>query len=123
MTRGLINNINNKYTNRIEELIKYSIDLDSKRKKIIDITEEYYIEVGEIMPQPLLYLLTEWFLADVLKSKDVDKVSKTEYPVLSVHQIKRRGRKQIAVINDTLDHLNITRGRKEKKSTREKEQK
>lgn len=123
MTRGLINNINNKYTNRIEELIKYSIDLDSKRKKIIDITEEYYIEVGEIMPQPLLYLLTEWFLADILKSKDVDKVAKTEYPVLSVHQIKRRGRKQIAVINDTLDHLNITRGRKEKKSTREKEQK
>jgi hypothetical protein len=123
MSRCLINSINNRYTYRIEEIIKHSIDLDSKKRKIIDITEEYFVEVGEYMPQPLLYLLTEWFLADILKSKDVDKVSKTEYPVLSVHQIKRRGRKQIAVINDTLDHLNITRGRREKKSTREKEQK
>ena len=118
-----LNSINAKYSDRIEIITKYSIDLESKKNKIIDITEEYFLEVGEQIPQHLLYQLTEWFLEDTLKSKDVDKVSKTEYPVLSIHQIKRRGRKQISVMSDTLDHLNLTRGRKEKRATKEKESK
>ena len=118
-----LNNINAKYSDRVEIITKYSIDLESKKNKIIDITEEYFLEVGEQIPQHLLYQLTEWFLEDTLKSKDVDKVSKTEYPVLSIHQIKRRGRKQISVMVDTLDHLNLTRGRKDKRATKEKESK
>lgn len=116
----LVNSINDRYSARIEELIKYNLDIESKKLKIEEITEEYFCEVGEQLPNPLLYLLTEWFLADTLKSKAVDKVAKDEYPVLSTHQIKRRGRKQVAVVCDTLDHLNQTRGRVTKKKTQEK---
>lgn len=121
LNKSIINSINGRYTARVEELIRYNIPLDEKKAKIIDISEEYFVEVGEQLPSPLLYQLTEWFLHETLSVKNVDKVSRTEYPVLSLHQIKRRDRKQVSVVSDTLDYLNITRGRESKKKTREKE--
>lgn len=116
----VVNSINEKYTNRIDEIVKYSVDLDFKRNKINEINDDYFTETGEVLPSILVYKLTDWFLADTLKSKDVDKVTKNQYPILSRHQIKRRSKKQVAVVNDKLDYLNQTRGRKEKKVTQNK---
>ena len=118
----LLNTINAKYLDRINLVVKYALDLESKKLKIIEITEDYYLEVGDQIPPQHLYLLTEWLLADVLKCKDVDKVTNTEYPILSKYQIKRRNKKQVAVLTDTLDHLNITRGRSDKKVTQNKQE-
>lgn len=118
----LLNSINAKYLDRIDVVVKYALDLDSKKIKIIEITEDYYLEVGEQIPPQHLYLLTEWLLADTLKCKDVDKVTNTEYPILSKYQIKRRNKKQVVVMCDTLDHLNQTRGRQSKRITQNKQE-
>ena len=116
----LINSVNERYVNKIEELIKYNVDLEFKRNKINELNEEYFAETGDVLPHNLVYKLTDWFLSDTLKSKDVDKVTKNQYPILSKYQIKRRNKKQVAVINEKLDYLNQTRGRKEKKTTQNK---
>lgn len=118
----LLNSINARYLDRVNLVTKYKLDLESKKLKIIEITEDYYLEVGEQIPPQHLYLLTEWLLSEVLKCKDVDKVTNTEYPILSKYQIKRRNKKQVAVLSDTLDYLNITRGRTEKKVTQNKQE-
>ncbi|HBF7594815.1 TPA: hypothetical protein KOX39_003430 [Clostridioides difficile] len=115
------NSINNKFSNEVEQLIKTAPDLEIKHKLIEDITERYYQEVGEQIPNYMINLLTEWYLSGELKSKDVDKVSKTEYPILSKHQIIRRSKKHPVMDGEVLDFLNQTRGRKTKKTTKEKD--
>ena len=87
----LINSVNERYVNKIEELIKYNVDLEFKRNKINELNEEYFAETGDVLPHNLVYKLTDWFLSDTLKSKDVDKVTKNQYPILSKYQIKSQG--------------------------------
>ena len=103
------NDINQKYLKEVEMLIKKNISIDCKKIYIIKITDEYFNETNEWMPSNLLLMLTDWFLESVLKSKDVDKSSKDEYPILSYHQIKRRNRKYIYVTEDILDYLHYPR--------------
>ncbi|WP_304427761.1 hypothetical protein [Romboutsia ilealis] len=121
LNKKTFNNINNKYTKWVEDVSKTSPDLDVKYKIINQIADSYLDEVGETLPHLMLDVLTEWYLADDLKSKDVDKVAKTEYPILSPHQIQRRIKKHPMVEGDKLDYLNHTRGRRSKKVTKEKE--
>lgn len=117
------NVINNKYSKRIEEIIKTAPELDVKHRVIEEITEKYFNEVGEQMPYYMITLLSDWYLSGELKSKNVDKVSNTEYPILSQHQIKRRNKKYPVIDGDVLDYLNQTRGRKIKRTTKEKDKK
>lgn len=105
MMYEMFNNINNKYLKKVEILVKKKISIDCKKLKIIKITEEYFNETNEWMPADLVLLLTDWFLEEILKSKDVDKSSKNEYPILSHHQIKRRNKKYLSVTDDILDYL------------------
>lgn len=113
------NVINNKFSSEVEQLVKTAPDLEIKYKLIEDISERYYQEIGEQMPNYMINLLTEWYLSGELKSKDAHKVSKTEYPILSKHQIVRRLKKQPIVEGEALEYLNHTRGRNIKKVTKE----
>lgn len=115
------NIINNKFSSEVEHLVRTAPDLEIKHKLIEDIAERYYQEVGEQMPHYMINLLTEWYLSGELKSKDVDKVSKTEYPILSKHQIIRRSKKHPVMDGDILEFLNHTRGRRSKKTTKERD--
>lgn len=110
----VFNNINSKYLNKVEEITGKKVCLGEKKLLIIDITEEYFCETNELMPEELLMILTNWFLECILKSKDVDKVSKSEYPILSYHQIKRRNNKQLSVPYETLDYISQPRLKKVK---------
>ena len=121
LNKKSFNSINNKYTKWVEDVSKTSPDLDVKHKIINQIADAYLDEVDETLPPVMLEILTEWYLADDLKSKDVDKVTNTEYPILSPHQIQRRIKKHPMVEGDKLDYLNHTRGRRTKKVTKEKE--
>lgn len=115
----VINNISYKYIEKIEKLVENDISIDDKRICIIDITEKYFDETKDPMPPNLVTMLTEWFLSSILKSKDVDKVSKSEYPILSHHQIKRRNKKQISVKYDILDYLQHPKAKKNNKTSDE----
>lgn len=108
----IFNNINSKYLNKVEVITSTEIPLDEKKDLIIDITEQYFYETNEVMPEELLVILTNWFLACILKSKDIDKVSKSEYPILSYHQIKRRNNKQLSVSYETLDYISQPKSKK-----------
>lgn len=113
------NIINNKFSGEVEQLVKTAPDLEIKHKLIEDISERYYQEVGEQMPNYMIKLLTEWYLSRELKSKDAHKVSKTEYPILSRHQIIRRLKKQPIMEEEALEYLNHIRGKGIKKITKE----
>lgn len=110
----VFNNINSKYLKKIDKIISKEVSIDEKKLLIIEITEEYFYETNELMPEELLIILSNWFLACILKSKDVDKVSKSEYPILSYHQIKRRNNKQLSVPYETLDYINQPKSKKVK---------
>lgn len=105
MMDEIFNDINHKYLKEVEVLVKKKISINYKKLNIIKITEKYFNETNECMPYDLVLLLTDWFLEEILKSKDVDKSSKNEYPILSYHQIKRRNKKYISVTDDVLDYL------------------
>ncbi len=118
MMYEMFNDINHKYLKEVEVLVKEKISINCKKLNIIKITEEYFNETNEWMPFDLVLLLTDWFLEETLKSKDVDKSSKNEYPILSHYQIKRRNKKYISVTDDILDYLHYPRSdnsRSEKK--------
>lgn len=121
ISKKTFNVINNKYTKWTEDIIKNdSITLDVKADLIEIIAESYFTETGEQLPSHLITLLTDWYLSNDLKSKNVDKVSKSEYPILSHHQLKRRTKKHPIIEGETLDFLNQTRGRKTKRVTRDR---
>ncbi|GAA0703273.1 hypothetical protein GCM10008904_10190 [Paraclostridium ghonii] len=107
-----VNNINSKYLNKLEKITSKYVSLEEKKLFIIEITEEYFYETNKLMPEELLIILANWFLECILKSKDVDKVSKSDYPILSYHQIKRRNNKQLSVPYETLDYINQPKSKK-----------
>ncbi|MGL5692446.1 MAG: hypothetical protein ACRCXA_00090 [Peptostreptococcaceae bacterium] len=112
MMYEMFNDINKKYLKEVEVLVKQKVSINSKNLNIIEITEKYFNETSKWMPPELVLLLTDWFLEEILKSKDVDKSSKTEYPILSHHQIKRRARKYVSVTDDVLDYLHHPKSEK-----------
>lgn len=70
-----------------------------------NMVEEYYRVVGE-MPKPyLLSKLADYLLSSELKSRDVDKVTNTEFPILSEYQQIRRERSQVSMETDNMDFL------------------
>lgn len=74
--------------------------------QVDEMIEEYFRVVG-YMPAPYtLNKLADYILVNELKDKGVDKVSNTEYPILSDIQLRRRARKQFTAQDTTLDFLN-----------------
>lgn len=59
-------------------------------KKIEDINEQCYLNLGEFLAPDILDALGNWLLAESFKNPDPHKVKKEEYPVLSPNQILRR---------------------------------
>ena len=75
-------------------------------KQVEEMIEQYYQTVGSYPKPFVLNLLANYILINELKDKDVDKVANNEFPILSDIQLKRRGRKQFLVQDNTLDFLN-----------------
>jgi hypothetical protein len=95
---------------RCEELSNTKLEDAPKVEVIInqvnEMIEEYFKYVGS-MPKPKsLERLANYILVNELKSKDVDKVANTDFPILSDIQLKRRARKQMVMQDSTLDFLN-----------------
>ncbi len=111
--------INQQYWDYILEIINNANDFSPEEKSatVSDIAEYYYTQTGYQMPSQMLYALADFLLDDTLSDRNIDKVAKTEYPILSFRQIKTRSIREACMEYDILDlyHSNIA----QKKNTHE----
>lgn len=91
------NSIIDKYTLRVEEMIQTLPTLEERHAEIIRINEDFFEEVGENLPANLLEMLGTWYLKEVYSDNRSNKVALEEYPVLTEHQLYRRGRKNVLI--------------------------
>lgn len=98
------------FTDRAEELSDKKIaecpEASVRIKQVEDMLEQYYLTVGKYPKPAVLDHLGSYILVNELKDKDVDKVTNTEFPILSPIQIKRRHRRQMLMQDSTIDFLN-----------------
>ncbi|MGG4039010.1 hypothetical protein [Heyndrickxia ginsengihumi] len=106
----MVNEYIEKFEQGAEELSNKKIEecppVEQRNKEVEEMIEHYYQYTGK-MPKPhALELLGSYILVQELKNKDVDKVTNTDFPILSEIQLKRRARKQMLMQDSTIDFLN-----------------
>jgi hypothetical protein len=98
------------FTERAEQLAGLKIsecpELEVRNKQVEELIEQYYSYVGKFPKSRVLELLGSYILVTDLKNRDVDKVTNTDFPILSEIQLKRRHRKQMLMQDTTIDFLN-----------------
>jgi signal recognition particle GTPase len=96
MYHGLFSNGNYKkaFEEAVNELVKHDYSVKARMKLIKELTDAYINETGDLPDPKQLDRLSDYILRDELTDKQPDKVSKTEYPFLSVYQIKRRNKRE-----------------------------
>lgn len=96
------------YEERIEAIMEMLPPLEDRKRIIEEINEEFYQEFGHNLPPVLLDRLGTWLMREIYADKRVNKMQLEEYPVLSVYQQDRRGRKEVLLNEeDTLSCLNF----------------
>lgn len=104
------NTLIDKYTKGVEQLVETLPPMEERKRTIEELNETYYMEVGEHLPPTLLEMLGTWLLKETYTDTRCNKVALEEYPVLSEHQLYRRGRKRVLVQEEaTLDALQYHR--------------
>jgi hypothetical protein len=82
------------FVQEVDVLVKQDLTPDFKNKLIYALTETYWEETQRLPDSYELERLTTWLVED--KSRDPDKVTNTEYPILSDSQMKLRKRRELA---------------------------
>lgn len=119
------NNILADFENRIDELTEQRPlpNLEKRFSLIEEINEEFYQITEHNLPPFLLSKLSDWVLLEVLNDKDVDKVAKNEFAILSPRQLRRRDKRENSVEDEVMDYLNLKYVKKKnslaKKTTKE----
>lgn len=104
------NNVLADFENRIEAIVEARpLPTLQDRYQIIERLNNEFFDVsdGQVLPPFMLSLLTDWILIEVLKDKDVDKVSNSEFAILSPRQLKRRDKRENSVLGEVLDYLDL----------------
>ena len=102
------NSIIDKYINRVEHYIQQELPLEIRYKIIEELNEDFFAEVGEVLPSFLLEMLGTWCLKETYSDKRTNKVAIEEYPVLTESQLLRRKRKVVHIDNEyVLETLNF----------------
>ena len=103
------NNVLAEYETMIEELmaVRPLLDLAERFKITSELNEGYYMANGQNLPAFMLSKLSDWLLMEVLIDKDVDKVSNTEFAILSHRQLRRRDKRENSVEGGVMDYLNL----------------
>ena len=74
----------------VNALYKSDVSIEEKKVVVEEMLEGYYSKTGEYPSEAILEKLADVLLSDMLRDNDVGKLSKTEYPILSVTQVIRR---------------------------------
>ena len=101
------NDILNKYESWVNGVVETDLSKEEKDQVITEINENFFREAEVNLPSYLLSKLTDWYLSDVLKDKSVDKVTNTEYAILSSRQLKRRDIRECSVTTEVSDYLEL----------------
>lgn len=96
------------FEERVEQLTTASPlpTLEERYKHIEALNAEYYGITGNDLPSPLLVLLADWILTETLKDRSTNKVSTTDFAILSNRQLKRRDKRESIVDGEVMDYLN-----------------
>ena len=97
------NDILNKYESWVNDVVETDLSKEEKDQVITEINESFFREAEVNLPSYLLSKLTDWYLSDVLKDKSVDKVTNTEYAILSSRQLKRRDIRECSLTAEVSD--------------------
>ena len=101
------NDILNKYESWVNDVVETDLSKEERDQVITEINESFFREAEVNLPSYLLSKLTDWYLSDVLKDKSVDKVTNTEYAILSSRQLKRRDIRECSVTTEVSDYLEL----------------
>ena len=101
------NDILNKYESWVNDVVETDLSKEEKDQVITEINENFFREAEVNLPSYLLSKLTDWYLSDVLKDKSVDKVTNTEYAILSSRQLKRRDIRECSATAEVSDYLEL----------------
>lgn len=82
------------FTQEVDKLIVHELSVDFKNKLAQGLIDAYIEQVGTIPDSYELSRLGTWIVED--KTNDPDKVTNTEFPILSESQIKLRKRRESA---------------------------
>jgi hypothetical protein len=83
----------NTFVQEVDKLTKQDLTVEFKNKLIQGLTDAYVEQTGEVPDSYELSRLATWLVED--KENDPDKVTNTEYPILSESQIKLRKRREM----------------------------
>lgn len=99
--------VDREYWEYIEYLLNTASEYSQGEKNsIVEEICEYYIrQTGYQIPNSMLSALADFLLDEVLADPRANKVSKTEYPILSFDQLRRRQKKLVPLDLEYLDHL------------------
>jgi len=92
----------------VDDLVSTKMPVPWRNKAIEDLTDAYITQTGETPDSRQLIRLANYILQDDLSEKFPDKVSRTEYPILSRGQLKLRYKREVSC--GTLIHY--SKGRK-----------
>ncbi|ACV64123.1 hypothetical protein Dtox_3397 [Desulfofarcimen acetoxidans DSM 771] len=74
----------------VDKLVSNNMPLPWRNKAIEDLTDAYITQTGEMPDREQLARLANYILQDDFSERLPDKVSRTEYPILSRGQYKLR---------------------------------
>jgi hypothetical protein len=80
------------FTKEVDKLVRQDLSDDFKNKLIKALTDAYIEQTGKVPDSYELTRLASWLVED--KTNDPDKVTNTEYPILSESQLKLRLRRE-----------------------------
>ena len=97
------------YADRLEELITVRplVEFPVRCSAIENLNEDFYQATGQNLPAFMLSKLSDWLLMEILIDRDVDKVSNTEFAILSHRQLRRRDKRENSVDGGVMDYLNL----------------
>lgn len=103
------NNVIAEFENKVINLVEANSvpELKERYKLIEQVNEEFYKKTSQNLPPHILSMLTDWVLIEVLKDRNVDKVTNNEYAVLSHRQLRRRDKRENSVMGEVLDYLDL----------------
>lgn len=84
-----------KYRDKARDMMEYVPPLDDRKRMIEELNEECYADLGEFLASDVLQELGNWLLHEYHADRTNNKAAKSEYPVLSKYQIKRRKRQVV----------------------------
>lgn len=104
------NDIIAEFESSVEHFVNFKPvpELKERYRIINKLNEEFFKRTqGDNLPPYLLSRLSDWVLFEVLKDKNVDKVTDSEFAILSTGQLKRRNKRENSVEGEVMDYLNL----------------